>query len=297
MNNKAVHHAIYATNTDGLLIADVTIGWVGYHPVMLQPNNRNFRAYHCRLIDAGEQFIKASSDGKGNGVDNGRVEYCIMEYTDQGPPNGYTNGVDVHTGKNWEIRHCLFRNIRSPPGAKYKSVPAVLMWSASKDTICEGNTFINCDRAIAFGLVKTSGYKDHVGGIIRNNFIYVARGAVKHVDTGIYVVSPGVRVLHNTVIINGGYPNAIEARWEPAEIVNNLTDGYIAPRDGAKMTRSGNVTNASVGMFHNAAAGNLHLVRPVDPVPTLSDCPVDWDNKPRSTSQTTPGADQPSASD
>ena len=299
MNNKAVWHGVLASNVDGLLIADLTLGWVGYHPIALQPNNRNVHVYHCRLVDAGEQFVKASSNGKGGGADNGIVEYCVIEYSKNGPPNGYTNGVDVHGGKNWIIRHNVLRNIRTPAGAKYKAVPAVLMWNGAKHTVCEANTFVNCDRAIAFGLLrKRKAFHDHEGGIIRNNFIFVGKGAVRHVDTGIFVASPGTKVLHNTVLLNGGYPNAIEVRWitsKSADVYNNLTDARIVARDKARMTALGNVANATAAMFKAAKNGDLHLarnvrIRSVKPHPN---CAVDWDGTNRSNSQVTVGADDP----
>ncbi len=53
-----------------------------------------------------------------------------MEY-DTTSRDDYTNGVDVHTGDNWIIRHNLFRNIRAPQGAL--AGPAILMWNASTE--------------------------------------------------------------------------------------------------------------------------------------------------------------------
>jgi len=296
MNNKAVYHGVLAVGVDGLVIADVTIGWVGYHPIALHPNCRAVHVYHCRLIDAGEQFIKASSDGKGGGVDEGIVEYCILEYTKNGPPNGYTNGVDVHGGKNWIIRHNLFRNIRSLRGAEYKYAPAVLMWNGAKNTICEANTFVNCNRAIAFGLVQRNGFHDHEGGVVRNNFIYVAKGEVPNVDAGIFVASPRTKVLHNTILLNGGYANAIETRWKATtdvQVYNNLTDGMIVARNGARMSTKGNVTHGTSALFTSPSAGNLHLTGQTRfRVNSHRDSPLDWDGEQRGQSQTTVGADE-----
>jgi len=199
MNNKAVWHGIMINGSTDILIADLTIGWLGIHPITINPKAQNVHIYHCRLVDAGEQFVKANSATNGNGSNNGKVEYCLIEYTEEGPPNGYTNGVDVHGGDNWEIRHNVFRNIKTPAKAKYKHVPAVLMWNGAKNTICESNTFINCDRAIAFGLTKRKDYPDHEGGLIQNNFIYVDKSKVKHPDTGIFVASANTNVI---VMIN-----------------------------------------------------------------------------------------------
>lgn len=294
-----VRFGIMADQTDGLVIADLTIGWVGAHPIMIQPPCKNIHIYHCRLVDAGEQFVKASSNGKGGGADNGKVEYCLLEYTGNSPANGYTNGVDVHGGKNWIIRHNFFRNIRTSANAANKHVPAVLMWNGAANTICECNTFINCDRAIAFGLDQKK-FPDHQGGIIRNNFIWVGKGEVKNVDAGIYVVSPGTKVLHNTIILNGGYPNAIETRFgvtKNVEVVNNVVDGAIVARDGARMTNIGTVSGAKPAWFRDYRAGDLHLTAgtPVKPAKAHLNCTEDWDGSRRGSPRTMPGAHDPAA--
>lgn len=42
---------------------------------------------------------------------------------------------------------------------------------ARSGTTAESNTFIDCQREIAFGLIERTP-DDHTGGVIRNNFIY-----------------------------------------------------------------------------------------------------------------------------
>lgn len=294
MNNEAVWHGIMAEKVDGLLIADLSIGEVGYHPITVKSQCRRLHVYHCRLFDAGEQFVKTNSGGNGRGSDFGIVEYSVIEYTRSGPADGYTNGVDVHGGDNWAIRHNLFRNIRTPRGAQYKNVPAVLMWNGAKDTVCEANTFLNCDRAIAFGLVRRNGFQDHEGGVIRNNFVYGTRQQVPHIDAGITVCSPGTKVLHNTVLHNGGYENAIEARFPGTtgvQIAGNLVDGRIAARNDAQVQTAHNVTDARGDAFRQANAADLHLLRRLEPVPLHKDCREDFDGVRRS-ARTMPGADQ-----
>ena len=98
---------------------------------MLNAGAQSPLIHNVRLVNAGQQFIKASPDGAGGGVDNGIVEYSVIEY-DTTASDDYTNGVDVHTGDNWIIRHNLFRNIRAPQGAL--AGPAILMWNASTNT-------------------------------------------------------------------------------------------------------------------------------------------------------------------
>ena len=119
------------------------------------------RIYNVRLVDAGEQFVKSSARTSGtSGANNGIVEYSIMEYTTTAITN-YTNGVDVHQGASWIVRHNLFRNIRAPAGQL--AGPAVLMWNGSRDSIIENNLFLNVQYGIALGL-NGSKADDHMAG-------------------------------------------------------------------------------------------------------------------------------------
>lgn len=99
---------------------------------------------------AGQPFIESNPDGSGGGVNNGVVEYAVIEY-DTTSRDNYTNGVDVHTGQNWIVRNSLFRNIRAPQGQL--AGPAVLMWNGTADSIVDANTFIDCQREIALSLI------------------------------------------------------------------------------------------------------------------------------------------------
>jgi hypothetical protein len=287
-----VPHGIMVSKAADVLIADLSVGEVFYHPVTLQGQSgaARVRIRNCRLFDAGEQFVKGTSDGKGGGADGGIVEYCLIEYTQIGPVHngGYTNGVDIHGGKGWIIRDNVFRNIHVKPGLKYQAVPAVLMWNGAADTVCERNLFIDCDRAIAFGLGPRKGFHDHSGGVIRNNFIAMSKD-ITNADAGIVVWdSPGTKVLHNTILLNGTYPNAIETRFGGSKdivIANNLTDCAIVNRNGASAKLTGNLTRAAPGMFVDAASGDLHLSKyaglAVGKAPPVADCEDDWDRLPR----------------
>jgi len=206
-------------------------------------------------VDAGEQFIKSSLNG--GGVNDGIVEYSVMEYTTTAR-SSYTNGVDVHQGARWIIRHNLFRNMRAPAGQL--AGPAILMWNRSRDTIVESNLLLNCQYGIALGL-DAGRSDDHVGGIVRNNFFH--RGSAQSGDVGITINnSAGTKVLNNTVVLSGTYPNAIEYRFPATtgvEIRFNLADAAVQQRDGAAGAVSGNVTTAQPSWFVNASAGDLHL--------------------------------------
>ena len=209
----------------------------------------------------------------------------------------YTNGVDVHTGDNWIIRHNLFRNMRAPQGQL--AGPAILMWNASTNTLVDGNTFVNCQREIALGLIERTP-NDHTGGIVRNNFIYRDVAG----DSAIYVAdSPGTQVLHNTILISRTYANPIEYRFPHTTgvvIANNVLDGSVRARDGATGSVSGNHTNAAAALFVNPAAGDLHL-KPTATVllNQVAAPPVaagtDWDGQSRPAGSTDIGADEYSA--
>jgi hypothetical protein len=293
-NDGGVPFGIWAGgDVRGVTIAGLTIRDVYYHAIMLNAGAQSPLIHNVRVANAGQQLIKANPNGAGGGVDNGIVEYSVIEY-DTTSRDDYTNGVDVHTGDNWIIRHNLFRNVRAPAGQL--AGPAILMWNGSTNTIVDGNTFIDCQREIAIGLIERTP-NDHTGGIVRNNFIYRTVPG----DTAIYVAdSPGTLVAHNTILISRTYANPIEYRFPNTagvSIVNNVLDGNIAARDGASASVSGNYTNASAALFVNPAAGDLHLrptavdlLNKVAVVPTAA--PVDWDGQPRPAGSADIGADE-----
>jgi hypothetical protein len=280
-------------NVQGVTIANLTIRDVYNHPIILNAGTQSPLIHNVRLVNAGQQFVKSNPDGAGGGVDNGIVEYSVIEY-DTTSRDDYTNGVDVHTGDHWIVRHNLFRNIRAPQGLL--AGPAILMWNGSTDSIVDGNTFVNCQREISIGLIERTP-NDHTGGIVRNNFIY------RNVpgDVAIYVAdSPDTQVLHNTILISHTYPNPIEYRFANTtgvQILNNVLDGVIAARDGATATVAGNYTSATSALFVNAAAGDLHLLptaaavlNQVTTVPV--NAAVDWDGESRPAGSADIGADE-----
>lgn len=265
-----------------LTIANLTLRDFYFHPIIFNAGTQQPRVYNVRLVNAGEQFIKANPDGNGGGVNGGVVEYCVLEY-DTAARSDYTNGVDVHMGRDWIIRHNLFRRIRSDKGL---AGPAVLMWNNSRNTVVEGNTFIDNHRDISLGLVSRD-VNDHTGGIVRNNMIVRTPGAGG--DVGIAVFdSPGTTVRHNTIWMGGAYPNAIEYRFADARgltIAHNLTDGAVVAREGAEATLTGNVTTAAAAWFADLATGNLHLTAEaapaIDAAEASPDVTSDWDGDTR----------------
>ncbi|WP_435011877.1 Ig-like domain-containing protein (plasmid) [Tundrisphaera lichenicola] len=301
-----VASGISVYNAQRVTIADLSIGQVYYHPIELKGEfgASAVQIYHARLFDAGEQFIKGTLSASGVGVSNSSVQYTVMEYTagtpktDHGGGIGYTNGVDIHGGQNWIIRANMFRNFHVPDSASTSNWwnPAILMWNHSANTIAEGNTFINCDRAIAFGLYDNSG-SDHQGGVIRNNFIFMQPGlmsATRKADSDAQVIvwdSPGTRVENNSILTNGNTAKSIEVRFTGTTnipIVGNLTDAPLGSRNGATYAAANNYLTASADMFANPASGNLHLIsnaktqaNVIDRIVASANVPMDWDGEAR----------------
>src|SRR5262249_45360986 len=169
------------------------------------------------------------------------------------------------------------------------------------------NTFINCDRAIAFGLNElTSGY-DNQGGIIENNFVYMAPGEysatrIAGADAPILAWdSPSTVIANNTVLVNGNMPNSIQVRFvETTNVVinNNLGDATLRSRDSATYTASGNYFSATPSMFVNPSIGDLHLIsnsatqaNVIGKASLLANVTTDYDGETR-TNPTDIGADQ-----
>lgn len=282
-------------NVRGITIANLTIRDVYYHPIILNAGTQSPLIHNVRLLNAGQQFVKSNPDGAGGGVDNGIVEYSVIEYTTTSR-DAYTNGVDVHTGDNWIIRHNLFRNVRAPQGQL--AGPAVLMWNSSTNTVVDGNTFINCQREISLGLIEKTP-NDHTGGIVRNNFMY--RGNTVAGDTAILIAdSPNTQVLHNSILLSGTYGSPIEYRFANTLgtiIANNVLDGSVSARDGATGTVTGNYTSGSAALFADPAAGDLHLKATATAVLNKVATPPagaasDWDGQARPAGSTDIGADE-----
>jgi hypothetical protein len=296
-NYGSVPHGIWS-NARNTVIAHLTIRDTYDNTVIFNGGAQSPRVYNVKLLNSGSQFIKANPLNTTAGVDNGIVEYSVLEYT-AGPPTtnhgsgvGYTNGLSIHTADNWIIRRNLFKDFHTPDTAAYLWNPAVLMWNHSTNTLTERNIFINVDRAIAYGLYDNSG-SDHQGGVIRNNFVYLQPGLMsasrKSSSDGQIIVydSPGTKVYHNTILTNGNVLKSIEMRFNTSggEIRNNLADAPLGLRDGATYSQSGNLLTATASLFVDPSDGDLHLqstaTAVIDRAPVLTSVTNDIDGNPR----------------
>lgn len=274
-NHGGVPFGVWSNGTN-TTIAHLTIRDTWDNEIIFNPPAQSPHVYCVRLLDSGSQFIKSNpADVKaGLGVNDGVVEYCWFEYignppADHGAGAGYFNGISAHAAKNWVVRGNLFKNLHNPDGSAYPWNPAVLFWRQSVNTITEQNIFINVDRAVAYGLDDSTPYRDHAGGAVRNNFVYLAPGFLsasrKASSDGSIIVwnSPGTQVDHNTALLNSNEFYAVEFRFAlttNGTARNNLSDAPVHLRDNAKAVLTGNLASATASMFANAAAGDLHLL-------------------------------------
>lgn len=269
-NYGDTRHGIWI-NASNTLIANLTVAEFFFQTIAINGTAQSPHIYNVRMINPGTQFVKANPIAFGEGVDNGIVEYSIMAFTN-GPPvidrngggSGYTNGVDVHAGADWRISNNRFSNFHTPDTSDNLTNPAVLVWNGASGTITENNTFIDVDRAVAYGLIDRT--HDHQGGVIRNNMIVQSPGLFTaerrtKFDASIIVWSPGTRVLHNTILNNGNAPYAIDLRWDAGttEVSNNLADAPVRHRQQIPFSSSNNITSANTNWFVDPPSGNLRL--------------------------------------
>jgi hypothetical protein len=285
------------SNSTNTTVAHLTIRDTWDNEIIFNSGAQSPLVYCVRLINAGSQFIKSNPTdvNAGIGVNNGLVEYCWFEYTgsppgDHGTGVGYFNGISAHAAQNWIVRGNLFKNLHNPDTAAYLWNPAVLFWRHSVNTITEQNTFLNVDRAVAYGLDNTTPYFDHYGGLIRNNFVCLTNGLMsatrKAGSDGSIIAwnSPFTQIDHNSVLLNGNEFYAVEFRFATTTNGtgrNNLSDAPMHLRDSALAALSGNLATATSNMFVNASTADLHLLvsatNAIDKVATLATVTNDFD--------------------
>lgn len=266
---------------DDITIADLTLRRAVDHPVHVTGGSKtivNTRLHNLRIIDGGEQFVKVNSDGKGHYADEGRLECSQLLMTAAGrkhvepsPGGCYTGGIDVHGGWGWKVRFNRFEGIHCDNGSLAEH--AIHFWSASRGTLVERNTIVDCARGVGFGLGQTGkdrtypdnpypsvGYMGHIDGIIRNNVIHAGGAAAKYFDTGIELnQAHGALVYHNTVASKPTF-SSIDYRFPntKATIRNNLTH-KITVRNGAKGTVDHNLQGTPASYFVNPGAVDYRL--------------------------------------
>ncbi len=316
--------AAISVDAPGIVLADFTVQRSIFHLVHLWANGDDAVIFNVRLVDGGQQFLKASP-GDGT-VDDVEVSCSAFVMTDEGRDNVwgygdqegsttcYTGGIDTHDARNWTVRYSHFEGIycdtaggRPAHGKKASdrgdqsyagglAEHAIHMWNSEQGSSHQiyGNSIVDCARGIGIGLV------DPVYGTrVTNNSVFSSFPASREHDVGIIVEhGTDIDVSHNTVFFShpDAYPQAIEIRFDDTRAVsveNNLTNRAIRERDGALAEQANNVSDADPSWFVEPDAGDLHLLD-CDAVPSaerLDRVELDIDGQERA-AQTPLGADE-----
>ncbi len=240
-------------------IADLTISDIRDHAISVHPSQGAAHAhiYNVSLFNIGTQHIKGTSGGDSVG---GVVACSSIGYTPGGVKGDYLGAIDAHNAVDWVVRDNYIYNINGDGtgcnvdrdcGTYIYGAPAIYIWRNARGSIVERNTIVDSFRGIALGLGG-----GHDGGVIRNNFIFRPVAG----DAGIELwTASNLLVEHNTVILGGNYPGAIEYRDSSNITVrNNLISETPYDRGGnSGIGVAGNITDASVNDL--VAAGDPHL--------------------------------------
>ena len=190
----------------GITVGEVTLTRARDHLVHASPPEgrgsiERLRLYRVRLVDSGEQFVKANPNASRTGrVHRSRVECSSFRMTARGRRNierafgCYTGGIDAHGARRWRVRRNRFQGIYCEDGEVAEH--AVHFWRRASRTLVENNLIVNCSRGIGFGLTADAD-DGHTRGVIRRNAIVAD---IPQYDTGIELANAAdVRVLHNTI--------------------------------------------------------------------------------------------------
>jgi hypothetical protein len=288
LDGEYVTEEIVTVSASNVTVADITIERAVFHPVHVMggatADTTGTRLRNLRIVDGGEQFVKINTSGAtpNTYADDGVVECSRFELTDAGQPHVvpdpggcYTGGIDAHQARGWVVRGNVFVGIHCTNGSLAEH--AIHFWTASRDTLVEQNTIIDCARGIGFGLGDGGGnspdraytddpypgvgYVGHYDGVIRNNVIAVSP-AFEFFDTGIELEQArGARVLHNTVIHPESAFASVSHRFSNTVVAleNNLVR-TIRARDGSSASGDSNLENAADELFRDVPGHDLHLV-------------------------------------
>lgn len=226
-----------------ITVDGLTLQNVRRHLIQLraETNSDNFTLANSVLRDAYEQLFKVSAGDTKHYSDNGVVMNSVFYYSEGIGPQYYIGGIDAHRAKGWKVKYNLFKDIASP--ADKVAEHAIHFWNDSRNNTVVGNTIINCDRGIGFGMRERD--NQSIGGLIADNLIVHTNPEHPFADVGIILESsPYTKVTNNRVFLYGRYPNAIEYRFvgtHSVVITGNKTNRKIRARDGASGVVKNNV--------------------------------------------------------
>ena len=282
LRRKNCVNEVIAIRSSDITVADISICHARDHGIHIWPQQqghiRNVVMHNIHVYDCGQQLIKVNSNGGKPlyWVDEGVLEESLIEFIDNSIMQAkgryfYTGGLDIHGGRNWRVCRNTFRNIQRDDKLMEH---AVHMWSRCRGTIVEQNRFIDCFRAVGFGMRRevtgfvrdysdgkgNKPYFGHVGGVVRNNSIFNRMGI--HLESGIELTNViDVKVYHNTVVSHDKPFSSIEYRGPNTRvtIVNNIVSQRIRKRNDAKATLTNNIENVTADFFKDYKMGDLHL--------------------------------------
>ena len=299
----------------GVAVADLTVTRSIFHLIHLWADGDAALIQRVRLIDGGQQFLKASVDS--GTVDDVEVSCSEFRMTAEGrdnawgygDPNGnttcYTGGIDTHNATGWSVHDNVFEGIycdadgvQRPAHGRFPeqrggmtyvgglSEHAIHMWDSPQGTGHDvvRNQIVNCARGIGIGFV------DPVYGTrVANNMVFSEHAGSREHDVGISI-ERGVDILvaHNTVFMShpDAYGSGIEYRFgETSNLTlhGNLSNRDIRARDGATAQEEGNVVGGDGSWYVEPDVGDLHLVdcAGVDSVARHPEVLEDIDGTPR----------------
>jgi hypothetical protein len=263
-----------------LTIQNFTLDHFYFHGLTFGAGATNPTVDSIIMRDMGQQFLKVSAFP--SAINGGIVRNSTFEYSDGRPTTdhdgaGYFYGgmIDVHNSSGWTIEDNFFVEVTPtqaeidalPNGAtRWDWSPAVYFWNRSTNPMVRRNTFINCARAVALGLIQRGGGEnDCYGGTVENNVCVLTTGRLSAeqqagADAPILLWDcPGGRAVHNTVVTHG-QSEAIQGRWAAGlEISNNACSSVIHMRDNAAYSGAGNILSLDDAWFVNIATGDAHL--------------------------------------
>lgn len=271
----------------GITIADLTVRDVGANGIKLHTGaNHDLLVHNVHFIDICERAIKGPRVEVSR---NGVVRYCTFEQVtpitrdipDLEARGNYIAGMDMMCIDGWRIHDNVFRNIRGRTG---QGRAGVFIWVGSSNCTVERNTFLGCDRAIAFG--NPTGDNAMTGGVIRNNFI---EAGVSHAIEICH--ADGVKVDHNSIhhlTPRRADPTFLLLDSRNVEIRNNIAFSRSMGLSGDDFVAANNLWLSDPALvsrfFANAASGDLHLTaaaEAIDKAAKLPEVTDDWDGQKR----------------
>jgi len=287
-----------ANNAHHVIFANITISETRQYAVKFNglTNMGNILWHNVRFIN------NATRDIKGVGLMEApacTVRYCHFENTkiplitrcsdgSCASDGDYIAGMDIMSADSWAIHDSYFKNIL---GASGGGRAGVFMWNLCRNVWTERNTFVNCDRSVAYGNYS-SGEISHDSSYIMNNFILPGAGNAIEL-----YYTRRVRVFNNTLygatttgsIIYGNASGGGANTY--GEIKNNILNGSISNQNATAPDTATNILvsrgNAAIlaRWFPNAATGDFHFssdtCRPLNRGTALAQVTLDWDNAPR----------------